>query len=151
MGLFERGYFVQTMVWDSAGLARHLGDCQTFDENGGTTVNLFSFLLVLLALSGLVCGQIWLKWAMNYTHLTPIPWKKFIPTFAVGIGAMTLWFLLWLGLLQTLELSYLYPFEGLSAIFLSLAASFFLKEKMTLRLWVGIVLITLGVVFVSCS
>jgi len=110
-----------------------------------------SFLLVILTVACLVAGQVILKHVMGMTHHTPIPWRRFIPRFALGIAIMTVWFLLWLSLLQTLDLSYLFPFEGLSAVFLSLAAMFFLKEKLTLRLWVGVVLILIGVMFVSAS
>ena len=114
-------------------------------------MSVFSFLLVVVAVACLVCGQIWLKWAMGYTHLKPIPWKKFALLFGGGVFLLTIWFMLWLGLLQTLDLSYLFPFEGLSAIFLCVAASMFLKEKMTARLWIGAGLISLGVVLVSAS
>ena len=110
-----------------------------------------SFLLVILTVACLVAGQVILKHAMGMTHAIPMPWKRFVPKFALGVGIMTVWFLLWLSLLQTLDLSYLFPFEGLSAVFLSLAAMFFLKEKLTLRLWVGVVLILIGVMFVSAS
>lgn len=114
-------------------------------------MNVSSFFLIVLSVCSLVVGQLLLKKAMSCTHDVPVPWRTFLPLLSAGIGTMTLWFLLWLKLLQTLDLSYVYPFEGLSAIFLSLGAAIFLKEKLTLRLWVGIVLILLGVMFVSLT
>ena len=110
-----------------------------------------AFLLVVLTVAFLVAGQVILKHAMGMTHTTPMPWKKFIPKFALGIGMMTAWFFLWLSLLQSYDLSYLFPFDALSAVLLSLAAMVFLKEKLTLRLCVGVVLIVIGVMFVSAS
>jgi len=109
------------------------------------------FFLVVLSVGSLVTGQLMLKHAMNYTHHKPMPWKTFSGWFLGGIAIMTLWFLLWLTLLQNLELSYLFPFESLSAIFLSIGAAVFLHEKLTLRLWVGIVVIVIGVMIVSVS
>jgi uncharacterized membrane protein len=60
-------------------------------------------------------------------------------------------FFLWEGLLSKFDLSYLYPFDGLNRVVLMFAASIFLKEKMTLELWVGVALICAGVLLVSRS
>ena len=109
------------------------------------------FVFVVLSTASLVTGQILIKKAMGYTHEKSIPWKRFLLWFAPGILSMTFWFLLWVALLQNLELSYLFQFESLSAIFLTIAAAVFLHEKLSLRLWIGIFLIVLGVMFVAQS
>lgn len=114
-------------------------------------MTVFQFICVVLSVASLVSGQIIIKKAMGYTHDKPLPWKKFLLWFVPGIAIMTFWFLLWLTLLQTLDLSYLFPFESLSAIFLTIGAAIFLHEKLTLRLWIGIILIVLGVMFVAQS
>ena len=114
-------------------------------------MTIIAFILVVLTVCCLVGGQLILKHAMGMTHAKPLPWKKFLPRFALGIGIMTTWFLLWLSLLQRYDLSYLFPFDSLSAVLLSLGAMFFLKEKLTLRLWVGMILIVAGVMLVSAS
>jgi uncharacterized membrane protein len=67
------------------------------------------------------------------------------------LAAMTVYFFLSLGLLQRFDLSYLYPFQGTSIIFISVAAAVLLREKLSLRLIVGSLLITAGVVLVSLS
>ena len=64
---------------------------------------------------------------------------------------MTISFFLNLGLLQRFDLSYLYPFQGLSVIIISLMAAVILKEKLTMQLAIGSLLITVGVVLVSLS
>jgi uncharacterized membrane protein len=64
---------------------------------------------------------------------------------------MTISFFLTLGLLQRFDLSYLYPFQGLSVIFIAVTAAIVLKEKLSLRLIAGTVLISAGVVLVSIS
>jgi drug/metabolite transporter (DMT)-like permease len=64
---------------------------------------------------------------------------------------MTVSFFLTLGLLQRFDLSFVYPFQGLSVIIISVAATFLLKEKLSFQLLFGAFLISLGVVFVSLS
>jgi uncharacterized membrane protein len=64
---------------------------------------------------------------------------------------MTISFFLTLGLLQRFDLSYLYPFQGLSVIFITLMAVVVLKEKVNVRLAVGALLISVGIVLVSMS
>jgi drug/metabolite transporter (DMT)-like permease len=68
-----------------------------------------------------------------------------------GILSMTISFFLNLGLLQRFDLSYLYPFQGLSVIIITLAAAVVLHEKLTLRLTLGAILITIGVALVSST
>ena len=55
------------------------------------------------------------------------------------------------GLLQRFDLSYLYPFQGLSVIFITILAAVVLKEKLSARLTIGALLITAGIVLVSMS
>ena len=76
---------------------------------------------------------------------------RFILRVAGGIALMTISFFLTLGLLQRFDLSYLYPFQGLSVIIISLMAAVMLKEKLTLQLTVGALLISTGIVLVSLS
>jgi uncharacterized membrane protein len=64
---------------------------------------------------------------------------------------MTISFFITLGLLQRFDLSYLYPFQGLSVVIISLIAALVLKEKLSWRLMIGVLLITAGVVLVSMS
>jgi uncharacterized membrane protein len=54
-------------------------------------------------------------------------------------------------LLQRFDLSYLYPFQGLSVIFITLMAAVVLKEKLNMRLAIGALLISVGIVLVSMS
>lgn len=99
----------------------------------------------------LVSGELLMKRAMDLTNATPIPWRRFIPRFLPAIACMSGWFFLWGGILQRADLSFVYPFEGLSPILVMLGAAIFLKEKLTLRTWIGIALISAGVALVSAS
>lgn len=109
-----------------------------------------SLALILTALVTFVAGQLLLKRAMELSDEGMGSWR-FLRFLATGIAAMTVSFFLTLGLLRHFDLSYLYPFQGLSVIIIALAASILLREKLTWRLAIGAGLITLGVVLVSLS
>ncbi len=108
-------------------------------------------LLILLSQVLLVGSQIIIKHAVNRTHEQPRPWPRIVGGFAAAIAGMTLCFFLWLGFLQKLDLSHVFPFEGLSPIILVLGASFFLGEKVQPRAWLGIALIAAGIALVWLS
>ncbi len=76
---------------------------------------------------------------------------RFISLVTVGVFLMTISFFLTLGLLQRFDLSYLYPFQGLSVIIITLMAAVMLKERLTLQLTIGTLLISAGIVLVSLS
>lgn len=108
------------------------------------------FALVLVALVTFVAGQLWFKRAMEASQQFDFGGafaRRFIP----GLVSMTVSFFLTLGLLQHLDLSYLYPFQGLSVIMICVLGALLLKERLTLQLLIGSFLISLGVVLVSLS
>lgn len=114
-------------------------------------MTLFSFSLILISLVTFVAGQLFLKRAMESTAATGLRNARVIFLLSCGIFSMTISFFLTLGLLQRFDLSYLYPFQGLSVIIISLAAAIVLREKLTLQLTVGALLISAGIVLVSLS
>jgi len=114
-------------------------------------MTLFSFGLILISLVTFVAGQLFLKRAMESTAATGLRNARVIFLLSCGIVSMTISFFLTLGLLQRFDLSYLYPFQGLSVIIISLAAAIVLREKLTLQLTIGALLISVGIVLVSLS
>jgi len=114
-------------------------------------VTLLALVLILLALVTFVAGQIFLKHAMESTTKTDFQKSSVAVQLGAGILLMTISFFVTLGLLQRFDLSYLYPFQGLSSIIISLIAALVLKEKLSWRLMIGVLLITAGVVLVSMS
>jgi uncharacterized membrane protein len=96
----------------------------------------------------LVAGQLWLKHAMKGSGGG---WRRMVVRLAPGVACMTAWFFLWLGLLERLELSRVFPFEGLNPALVVLGAWVVFRERMGASAWVGIGLITAGVVLVSGS
>jgi drug/metabolite transporter (DMT)-like permease len=111
----------------------------------------WSALLILISLISFVAGQLFLKHAMELSSARGFRNRKVVALLVSGIFCMTISFFLTLGLLQRFDLSYLYPFQGLSVIFITLAAAIILREKLTLQLTLGALLISAGIVLVSLS
>ncbi len=114
-------------------------------------MNPFSMMLILISLVTFVVGQLVLKRAMELAGAIGLGKPKSVRTLTFGIALMAISFFLTLGLLRHFDLSYLYPFQGLSVIIISLAAAALLREKLTMPLFLGSALITAGVVLVSIS
>ena len=109
------------------------------------------FFLILTALIAFVSGQLFLKRAMESSAVKGFRDAKVISFLGYGVLSMTVHFFLMLGLLAHLDLSYVYPFQGLSVIVISLAAAIVLRERLNLRLTLGALLISAGIVLVSLS
>ena len=71
----------------------------------------------ILAQLFLVGGQLYFKRAMDAKSPPPRPRK--LGFLVVGIVLQSVWFFLWLGLLQHEELSRVFPFEGLDPLLLA--------------------------------
>jgi uncharacterized membrane protein len=113
-------------------------------------MKILPFILIFCALITFVAGQLLFKRAMETSHKSGFG-RAFARFFIPGIISMTISFFLTLGLLQRFDLSYIYPFQGLSVIIISLTAGVLLKEKLNLQLVLGSLLISIGIVLVSLS
>jgi drug/metabolite transporter (DMT)-like permease len=108
------------------------------------TLSLCLFCQVLI-----VAGNLLLKHAMSGTneqHGSPLRTGLWL---SAGIALLALWFFLWLGLLSKWELSQLYAFEGMAPILLMVSAWLFLGEKVSLRGWIGVLMIGAGLTLVA--
>ena len=114
-------------------------------------MSFLAFFFIVVSLLSFVAAQLILKRAMEATTTTGFRNAKFVAKVVGGILLMTISFFLTLGLLQRFDLSYLYPFQGLSVIFITLLAAIVLKEKLNTRLAIGALLISAGIVLVSMS
>ena len=114
-------------------------------------MSLHAFFFILASLLSFVVAQLVLKRAMESTRKSGFRNLRFALRVAGGIALMTISFFLTLGLLQRFDLSYLYPFQGLSVIFITVMAAVVLKEKLNLQLTIGALLISAGIVLVSLS
>jgi drug/metabolite transporter (DMT)-like permease len=114
-------------------------------------MSFLAFFFIVVSLVSFVAAQLILKRAMEATTTTGFRNAHFVWKVTGGVILMTISFFLTLGLLQRFDLSYLYPFQGLSVIFITLMAAVVLKEKLSVRLTVGALLISAGIVLVSLS
>ena len=111
-----------------------------------------ALVIVLVALITHTAGQIFLKHAMASSHAEAGFRSRVVAVpFAIGIALMTTQFFLNLGLLQRYDLSFIYPFQGLGVIIITLTAGITLREKLSLQLVVGSILISVGVALVSMT
>jgi len=110
-----------------------------------------AFVFILISLVTFVAAQLILKRAMEFSTMHSMRSSYFISRVVIGVFLMTVSFFLTLGLLQRFDLSYLYPFQGLSVIFITILAAIVLREKVSVRLTIGALLITAGIVLVSMS
>ena len=108
-----------------------------------------ALFLIFVSLVTLTAGQIGLKLALADEPPRSRQWRTWV--FATGILGMTISFFVNLGLLQKLDLSQIFPFQGLSVLVVTLLASFVLKERLTAPLIIGTLLITAGVMLVSAN
>lgn len=111
----------------------------------------FAALLIFVTVGCFVAGQILLKHAMDITARVSYSRRHATLVFAAAIAVFAVNFFVNIGLLQRFDLSYFFPFQGLSVILIALAGACILKEKLTARLTIGSLVIALGVVLVSLS
>ena len=114
-------------------------------------MSFLAFFFIVASLLSFVMAQLILKRAMAPTARSGFRNLRFVSLVTVGVFLMTISFFLTLGLLQRFDLSYLYPFQGLSVIIITLMAAVMLKERLTLQLTIGTLLISAGIVLVSLS
>ena len=107
------------------------------------------FALVAVSETCNLAGQLAFKHAMGglWQRARARAWLAL----GVGVAVMAAGFFLWMGLLPKTALSQLYPFEALTRVLLLAAAGFCFREKITPQLWLGVTLISAGIVLVAVS
>jgi drug/metabolite transporter (DMT)-like permease len=138
-------------VWHRAGDHWIDVDGETSGAIGGKIMRWLVVVLIPIALIAFVTGQVLLKYAMKSSAIKGFRDVRVVSFLGFGVLAMTTNFFLTLGLLAHLDLSFVYPFQGLSVIIITLAAAIVLRERLNLRLTLGALLISSGVVLVSMS
>ena len=114
-------------------------------------MSLTAWVLVIISQLALVAAQIYLKRAMSRREKPGDASRGWIGLLTIGITTMTVWFLLWLGVMHQVELSKLMPLEGISPLLIVLGAALFLRERLNARGWAGVILTCVGVLLVSAS
>lgn len=108
-----------------------------------------TLLWIALWVAAFVAGQLLLKSALDKGTVRAAWWRAAMFTAAISI--MSFCYFLEFRLLQHLDVSYLFPFQGLSVLIIALGAALFLKERLSAPLLVGSGLIAVGVVLVGAS
>jgi multidrug transporter EmrE-like cation transporter len=118
-----------------------------------------SILLILISISIAVGGQILLKIGMNRIgninvnsmsslgHLFLGVVKS--PIVLVGLFMYVISAAIWLIVISAVDLSFAYPFIGLTYVLILIVSKFILKESVNPIRWAGAAIITIGVVVIS--
>lgn len=73
------------------------------------------------------------------------------PQILLGVFFEALFFLCLLVLMSQSDISFLWPLTGLSFVFATLAATWFLNERVSSLRWLGVILIMIGAALISYS
>ncbi len=109
-------------------------------------------ILVLLVIASNVLGNVSLSRGMHevgrIVSASPLAYLKAFanPWTILGICILVIWMVTDLALLSRADLSFVLPVTASAYVFVSVAGHFFLHDHISWKRWVGIVLITGGVI-----
>src|SRR5216110_3374166 len=87
--------------------------------------------------------------SISLTHWTSVIFAVLNPSVALGILLLLGFFISYTTALSWADLTYVLPASSLGYVLLALIAKYFLHEQITLWRWLGILLISAGVGFVT--
>jgi len=117
------------------------------------------FFILISVILGVV-GQLSFKQGMLSVGEISKNMSDFFPFFLKAAQNIYIWigficygisFFVWLGILSKVELSYARPLVASGYVFIALLSWLIWNENLTVLRWIGIILISIGVVFVSRS
>lgn len=118
-----------------------------------------SILLILFSISIAVAGQILLKIGINHIGIVDFSGLEALKQLFFGviksplvISGLFLYVIsaaIWLVVLSAVDLSFAYPFIGLTYVMVLILSRFILKEDVNLIRWAGALIITIGVIVIS--
>lgn len=120
---------------------------------------LSSVLLILLSISIAVGGQLLLKIGIDRIGINGFGSMRSLtglfsgiirsPMVLTGLFLYLISAAIWLVVLSTVDLSFAYPFIGLTYVIVLVLSRFILKEEVNPIRWAGAFIITVGVVVIS--
>jgi drug/metabolite transporter (DMT)-like permease len=118
------------------------------------TATLATLLLLLGSVTCDVTGQVCFKLGIGHEPAGTTTRSLFYkvlhsPWVALGVGVYALEFVLWFAALSRTQLSIAFPFTALGYVGVVLASRYILNERVSLRRWVGIGTIVVGVLLVT--
>jgi drug/metabolite transporter (DMT)-like permease len=111
--------------------------------------------LVLIVISAQVIGNLALSRGMRHTGMagpvSPLSYLHALlnPWIAGGVMVLALWMFANLTLLSRADLSFVLPVTSVSYVLIALAGQLLLHERVDAFRWIGIAMITLGVMLVG--
>ena len=118
-----------------------------------------SILLILLSITIAVGGQVLLKIGLNKIGEMSINSASALGNFFIsviksplvvtGLFCYVISAAIWLVVLSAVDLSFAYPFIGLTYVLILIVSKFVLKEDVNPIRWAGAAIITIGVVVIS--
>ncbi|MEO7148592.1 MAG: EamA family transporter [Rhodanobacteraceae bacterium] len=115
-------------------------------------------ITIALLLGSVVCdviGQVCFKLGVGHEHATPTAGARALlrklsvsPWIAFGIAVYVVEFVLWFAALSRAPLSFAFPVAALSYVGVVLASRLVLRERVSLRRWLGTAMIVAGVALV---
>ncbi len=118
-----------------------------------------SIILILISIGIAVGGQILLKIGMNKIGPVNINSISSVghlflgiiksPTVIIGLFLYVISAALWLIVISAVDLSFAYPFIGLTYVLILIVSKFVLKEDVNPIRWIGTAIITVGVIVIS--
>ena len=118
-----------------------------------------SILLILLSISIAVIGQVLLKIGINRIGIGDINSMDVLRQLFAGViksplvlTGLFLYFIsaaIWIVVLSTVDLSFAYPFIGLTYVIILILSKLILKEDVNPIRWAGAAIITIGVIVIS--
>lgn len=127
-------------------------------KNSALTLKVF--LLIVLNDIGDTIAQLLMKKGLNHTGIDTVTMTNVVefcvknassPLLWLGIFIFVLNFFVWIVILSRVDLSIAMPVGSTSYIFVPIVAMIFLHEHVSLMRWAGIILIILGIHYVSQS
>lgn len=119
------------------------------------TSTLVTLLLLLGSVACDVAGQVCFKFGVSHTAGSDAPslvHKVFhSPWIGLGVAVYALEFVLWFAALSRTELSIAFPFTALGYVGVVLASRFVLDEHVSMRRWLGVGTIVVGVALVTAQ
>jgi len=151
LDVFERTHLVSSLVWDCDRHRRIGSRRETGRKNRGKAVNLVPIFVFTIEIIATVAGQLLLKHAMENSNTVGFSHPRVLFLFIASVVSLTVSFFLTIGLLQHFDLSFFYPIQGSTVVIITVAAVFILRERLSLQLFVGALLISAGIALVSLS
>jgi len=111
-----------------------------------------NFMLCLLNVGLLVCGQLLFKLAARGNEISSLSGLKRLIFSPYMILAVTLYAgttILWVYILTKVPLSYAHPIQALAFPLVTVCSLLFLKESIPIHRWIGICIIIFGAIIAS--